>query len=105
LRGEGAPAGRDPASLRVTEEAVLALVARADRVEEARALAARRFPGPGWGFEAGGYCGTPETILRRVEERRGLGVEGFVFFLHDRAEPETLRLLAREVVPAITRGA
>jgi alkanesulfonate monooxygenase SsuD/methylene tetrahydromethanopterin reductase-like flavin-dependent oxidoreductase (luciferase family)/ribosomal protein S18 acetylase RimI-like enzyme len=105
LRRECATAGRDPARLRVTEEAVLALVARADRVEEARALAARRFPGPGWGFEAGGYCGTPETILRRIEERRGLGVEGFVFFLHDRAEPETLRLLAREVVPAITRGA
>jgi alkanesulfonate monooxygenase SsuD/methylene tetrahydromethanopterin reductase-like flavin-dependent oxidoreductase (luciferase family) len=91
--------GRDPASLRVTEEAVLALVSRADEVEEARALALRRFPGPGWGVEAGGYCGTPDTIARRIEERARLGVRGFVFFLHDRAAPETVRLLAREILP------
>ena len=32
--------------------------------------------------------------------RARLGVQGVVFFLHDRAEPETLRLLADEVVPA-----
>jgi len=105
LRNECAAAGRAPASLRVTEEAVLALAPRADRVEDARALAARRFPGPGWGFEAGGYCGTPDAIVRRIEERRRLGVGGFVFFLHDRGEPETLRLLAREVAPAVTRAA
>jgi alkanesulfonate monooxygenase SsuD/methylene tetrahydromethanopterin reductase-like flavin-dependent oxidoreductase (luciferase family)/ribosomal protein S18 acetylase RimI-like enzyme len=93
--------GRDPLSLRVTEEAVLALVPRADRVEEARALALRRFPGPGWGVAAGGWCGTPDAILRRIEERARLGVSGFVFFLHDRAAPETIRLLVREVVPAV----
>jgi hypothetical protein len=40
-------------------------------------------------------------ILRRIEERRALGVSGFVFFLHDRAAPETVRLLAREVVAAL----
>ena len=101
LRRECAVAGRDPTSLRVTEEAVLALVSRPDRVEEARTLASRRFPGPGWGFEAGGYCGTPETILRRIEERRRLGVGSFVFFLHDRGDPATLRLLARELLPAL----
>jgi hypothetical protein len=27
-----------------------------------------------------------------------LGVCGFVFFLHDRAQPQTLRLLARQVL-------
>jgi alkanesulfonate monooxygenase SsuD/methylene tetrahydromethanopterin reductase-like flavin-dependent oxidoreductase (luciferase family) len=105
LRRECAAVGRDPASLRVTEEGVLALAPRADRVDDARALAMRRFPGPGWGFEAGGYCGTPDAIVRRIEERRALGVGGFVFFLHDRGEAETLRLLAREVVPAVTRSA
>jgi len=93
--------GRDAGSLRVTEEAVLALVDRADRVDAARAEAERRFPGPGWGFAAGGWCGTPDMILRRIEERRALGVSGFVFFLHDRAAPDTLRLLAREVVAGL----
>jgi alkanesulfonate monooxygenase SsuD/methylene tetrahydromethanopterin reductase-like flavin-dependent oxidoreductase (luciferase family) len=100
LHDECRAIGRDPASLRVTEEAVLALVARRDRVEAARATALRRFAGPGWGFETHGYCGTPDDVLRRLEERRKLGVDGVVFFLHDRASPETIELLAREIVPA-----
>ncbi len=96
--------GRDPATLRVTEEAVLALVERRDQVEAARVLAQRRFPGPGWGFEAGGYCGTPEDVARRVRERARLGVGGVVFFLHDRGQLETLRLLAREVLPLVSES-
>jgi alkanesulfonate monooxygenase SsuD/methylene tetrahydromethanopterin reductase-like flavin-dependent oxidoreductase (luciferase family) len=98
---ECARIGRDPATLRVTEEAVLALVAKREQLDAARATALRRFPGPGWGFEQHGYCGTPDDVLRRLEARRAEGVEGVVFFLHDRAEPETVRLLAREVVAAI----
>ena len=101
LRAACADAGRDPGSLRVTEEAVLALVPRAELADAARAEALRRFPGPGWGVEAGGWCGTPDMVLRRIEERRALGVSGFVFFLHDRAAPDTVRLLAREVVAAL----
>lgn len=99
LRAACATAGRDPATLRVTEQAVLALVARRDRVADARALAERRFAGPGWGFETHGYCGTPDEVVARMDARRRLGVTGFVFVLHDRAEPETLELLAREVLP------
>jgi alkanesulfonate monooxygenase SsuD/methylene tetrahydromethanopterin reductase-like flavin-dependent oxidoreductase (luciferase family) len=93
--------GRDPATLRVTEEAVLALAGTRARVDEARALAERRFAGPGWGFAAGGYCGTPDDVVTRIRERVRLGIHGIVFFLHDRAEAETLRLLAEEVVPAV----
>jgi alkanesulfonate monooxygenase SsuD/methylene tetrahydromethanopterin reductase-like flavin-dependent oxidoreductase (luciferase family) len=93
--------GRDRATVRVTEEAVLALVATRAGVAEARALAERRFPGPGWGFAAGGYCGTPDDVIARIRERARLGVDGVVFFLHDRGQPETLRLLAEAVVPAV----
>lgn len=97
LRAECASVGR---TVRVTEEAVLALVAWRGQVDEARALAERRFGGPGWGFAEGGYCGTPDDVLARLAERRRLGVDGVVFFMHDRAEPSTVELLAREVVPA-----
>lgn len=92
--------GRDPQTIATTEEAVLALVARRERVDAARSEAARRFAGPGWGFERGGYCGTPDDVLRRLETRRRDGVDGVVFFLHDRGQAETIALLAREVVPA-----
>jgi len=100
LRAACADIGRDPATLRVTEEAVLALVARREQIADARALAERRFGGPGWGFAAGGYCGTPNDIVARIRARQQLGIGGFIFFLHDRGEPETLRLLANEVLPA-----
>jgi len=40
-------------------------------------------------------------VVARIRARARLGVQGVVFFLHDRAEPETLRLLADEVVPAV----
>src|SRR5262249_60382330 len=60
--------GRDPASLRVTEEAVLVLVAERRKVAEARALAERRFPGPGWGCAAGGDCGAPGDVGARRRE-------------------------------------
>jgi alkanesulfonate monooxygenase SsuD/methylene tetrahydromethanopterin reductase-like flavin-dependent oxidoreductase (luciferase family)/ribosomal protein S18 acetylase RimI-like enzyme len=59
LREECVRIDRDPASLRATEEAVLVLVPRADQVDAARDAALRRFPGLGWGVEAGGWCGTP----------------------------------------------
>jgi alkanesulfonate monooxygenase SsuD/methylene tetrahydromethanopterin reductase-like flavin-dependent oxidoreductase (luciferase family) len=101
LREECVRIARDPATLRVTEEAVLALAGTRAAVADARALAERRFPGPGWGFAAGGYCGTPEDVVARIRERARLGVDGVVFFLHDRGQPETLRLLAEEVVPAV----
>jgi alkanesulfonate monooxygenase SsuD/methylene tetrahydromethanopterin reductase-like flavin-dependent oxidoreductase (luciferase family) len=101
LHRECAAIGRDPTTLGVTEEAVCALVAQRAAVAAVRAAAARRFAGPGWGFAEGGYCGTPEDVIRRIEERVRLGVRGFIFFLHDRGEPETLRLLADEVVPAV----
>jgi alkanesulfonate monooxygenase SsuD/methylene tetrahydromethanopterin reductase-like flavin-dependent oxidoreductase (luciferase family) len=100
VRAECRRIGRDPAMLAVSEEAVLALAPTRDRVETVRALAERRFAGPGWGLAAGGYVGLPETVLARMRARVALGVRRFVFFLHDRGEPETLGLLAREIVPA-----
>lgn len=92
--------GRDPESLRITEEAVLALAPTRADVESVRATAQRRYGGAGWGFEAGGYVGTPEDIVRRIRQKTELGVTLFVFFFHDRAKPETLELFAREVIPA-----
>jgi alkanesulfonate monooxygenase SsuD/methylene tetrahydromethanopterin reductase-like flavin-dependent oxidoreductase (luciferase family) len=94
--------GRDPASVRLSIEAVLVLAADDRALVDAQARAARRFPGAGWGLDAGGFVGTPDTVIARI---RGLVEEGFtffVFFTHDRAAPETLELFAREVMPAFT---
>lgn len=101
LREECRRIGRDPDAVEVSEEAVLALAPTRDRVDAVRALAERRFAGPGWGLAAGGYVGLPDAVVARIRERVALGVRRFVFFLHDRGEPDTLALLAREVLPAL----
>ena len=67
---------------------------------EARAKAERRYPGPSWGLEAGGYVGTPAMVVERIQEACAQGISFFVFFTHDRADPATLHLLADEVLPA-----
>lgn len=102
LRRHCESVGRDPSTLACSLEAVLVLVGAEDEVADARALAERRFGGPGWGLEQGGFVGTPETIVRRIHSFRERGVDSFIFFLHDRGAPETLRLLAERVLPAVS---
>jgi alkanesulfonate monooxygenase SsuD/methylene tetrahydromethanopterin reductase-like flavin-dependent oxidoreductase (luciferase family) len=102
LDEECARIGRDPASVRTAQEAVLVLAADQASLSEARAKAERRFGGPGWGLEAGGYVGTPAMVAERILERASRGVSLFVFFTHDRAHPRTLELLADQVVPRLS---
>lgn len=100
LARECAAIGRDPASVRLSIEAVLVLAADDSALVDAQARAAHRFPGPAWGLDAGGFVGTPDTIIARIRERVEQGFTFFVFFTHDRAARETLELFAREVMPA-----
>lgn len=100
LRAACGRAGRDPSSIRLSTEAVLALAPDDAAVPDARALAERRFGGAGYGLEAGGYVGTPETIVERVRENVERGITLFVFFTHDRGSRETLELFAERVMPA-----
>ena len=65
---------------------------------DAVARAERRFGGPGFGLHDGGYIGTPARVADRILEHRELGFTEFIFFLHDRAAPETLELVAAEVL-------
>lgn len=93
-------AGRDPATLARSEQAVLVMAADATALDEARATAARRYGGPGWGVEAGGYVGTPDTVVRRVAEAEAAGIGCCIFLPHDRGTPQTLELFAERVMPA-----
>jgi F420-dependent oxidoreductase-like protein len=90
--------GRDPASIRRSVEAVLA-VAPPGRLDDALAIARRRYGWPGFGLEAGGFTGTPARVGDRIAELAEAGFSSFVFFTHDRASTETLELFAGEVMP------
>jgi alkanesulfonate monooxygenase SsuD/methylene tetrahydromethanopterin reductase-like flavin-dependent oxidoreductase (luciferase family) len=92
--------GRDPAELRVSQQAVLVLAPTQAAVAEATALAERRYGGPGWGLHAGGFIGTPDAVIRAIQRQVERGVDLIIFATWDRAGPETLRLFADEVLPA-----
>ncbi len=72
-----------------------------DAVAAAMTKAERRFGGAGFGLHDGGYIGTPARVADRILEHRALGFTEFAFFLHDRAAPATLDLIAAEVLPRL----
>jgi alkanesulfonate monooxygenase SsuD/methylene tetrahydromethanopterin reductase-like flavin-dependent oxidoreductase (luciferase family) len=96
--------GRDPATIRLSTESVLALASSEAEVPAVTALAERRFGADAWGLHATEHIGTPDVVVRRLRELVDKGVTFFVFFLHDRVSRATLQLLADEVVPQLNSG-
>ena len=90
--------GRDPATIVMSVEAVMALAPDDAALPKVREVAERRFGGTGFGLHDGGLVGTPAAILDRLHELRELGFGQVVVFTHDRASDDTLELLAAEVV-------
>lgn len=99
LDAECAKIGRDPATIRRSHEAVLVLAVDEASLSEARAEADRRYRGSGWGMEEGGYVGTPAMVADHIAQVAEKGISIFVFFTHDRADPQTLELFADRVLP------
>ncbi len=91
--------GRDPGSVRRSQEAVLVLAPDESSLEEARATALRRYGSPGFGLDAGGFVGTPPMVVDRIAALVEKGVSMFVFITHDRADRRTLELFADRVMP------
>jgi F420-dependent oxidoreductase-like protein len=91
--------GRDPATIKVSLEAVMVLAPDDAALSEQLAKAERRFPGSGWGLHEGGYIGTPPAIVDRIGALVDRGVTSFVFITSDRAAELTLRLFADDVMP------
>jgi alkanesulfonate monooxygenase SsuD/methylene tetrahydromethanopterin reductase-like flavin-dependent oxidoreductase (luciferase family) len=99
LRSLCSDIGRDPDSISLSVEVVMALAPDDASLPAVRALAEKRFGGPGFGLREGGLVGTPAAIVERLLELRTLGFTQVVLFTHDRASDETLDLLASEVIP------
>jgi alkanesulfonate monooxygenase SsuD/methylene tetrahydromethanopterin reductase-like flavin-dependent oxidoreductase (luciferase family) len=101
LRSICADIGRDPDSIVLSVEAVMALAPDEASLPEVRRIAERRFGGPGFGLRDSGLIGTPQTIVSRLRELHDLGFGQIVLFMHDRASDETLELLASAVIPEL----
>jgi hypothetical protein len=79
---------------------VLRQVVVAATDEEAQAAAAE-------GAAPGSCVGSPESVARALGELADLGIENVIVWIPDArpaARRESLRLLAREVLPALTGG-
>lgn len=90
--------GRDPASIVLSIEAVMALAPDEASLPKVREVAERRFGGTGFGLHEGGLIGIPQMIVDRLRELQSLGFRQIVLFTHDRASDQTLELLASTVL-------
>ena len=93
--------GRDPATIVMSVEAVMALAPDNASLPKVRQVAERRFGGPGFSPHDGGLIGTPPLIVERLNESQELGFGQVVLFIHDRASDETLELLASRIIPEL----
>lgn len=91
-------AGRDPATLRRSHQSLLVLAPDRSGLDQALAVAHRRYAAPGWGL-SDGYVGTPDTVVRRIAEAEATGVSLCIFLPHDRGTRRTLELFAERVMP------
>ena len=101
LRSNCKDIGRDPASIVLSVEAVMALAPDDASLPKTREIAERRFGGPGFGLREGGLVGTAGVIVDRLRQLQGMGFQQVVLFTHDRASDQTLELLASTVIPQL----
>lgn len=93
--------GRDPETIVLSIEAVMALAPDQAALESVRGLAEKRFGGPGFGLHDTGLIGTPAEIVDKLGALVETGFGQIVLFTHDRCSDQTLELLATEVIPQL----
>jgi alkanesulfonate monooxygenase SsuD/methylene tetrahydromethanopterin reductase-like flavin-dependent oxidoreductase (luciferase family) len=89
---------RDPDSIVLSVEAVMALAPDHASLPKVREVAEKRFGGEGFGLHDTGLIGTPQVIIERLHGLWELGFRQIVLFTHDRASDETLELFASTVL-------
>ena len=90
--------GRDPSTIVMSIEAVMALAPDDASLPGVRQLAEKRFGIPAFGLHEGGLIGTPPAIVDRLGELQDMGFGQIVLFTHDRGSDATLELLASAVI-------
>ncbi|MBB2990039.1 alkanesulfonate monooxygenase SsuD/methylene tetrahydromethanopterin reductase-like flavin-dependent oxidoreductase (luciferase family) [Mycolicibacterium iranicum] len=93
--------GRDPATIVLSIEAVMALAPDEASLPKVRSLAEKRFGGPGFGLHDTDLIGTPAVLVDKLGALVDAGFGQIVLFTHDRCSDGTLELLASEVVPRL----
>ncbi len=93
--------GRDPQTIVLSIEAVMALAPDEATLATVRSFAEKRFGIPGFGLREAGLIGTAPAVVDRLGELIEMGFGQIVLFTHDRCSDQTRDLLASEVIPQL----
>jgi len=103
LRAHCKEIGRDPGEIEVSEQCVI-VIARNEREFSEKFDFARRTVGTVFDCENAGFRGTPDQVVDQIRKRISQGVTYFTFLTGDLHSPESLELLAGEVLPAFRKA-
>lgn len=87
--------GRDLAEITISEQVMVCLGANQAEADRQWEMVKSRRP-----FSFTAIKGTPEQVVAQIRERVGWGITMFTMMFSDMAQPATLELFAREVMPA-----
>lgn len=98
LEAECARIDRDPAEIRRSHQAVLAIAPREADLPDVEARTRRRFGAAAFGLDDG-YLGTPTMLVDRIGERAAQGISSIAFMVGAKQAEATMELFATEVLP------
>ena len=94
--------GRDPATLRVSQQCTIVIGRDEPSAKEGLAKASKVYGGHmGAGLEEHGIWGSPQMVIDRIEAHRAKGCTGFVIEFFGRDTREPAQLFAEEVLPQL----
>ena len=92
--------GRDPADIEVSEQCFI-VVGENEEDFKKKWEVANMMLGSAFDLEKTAFRGTPEQVVEQLQQRVQQGVTFFTFLSGDFHAPETLELIAKEVIPAL----
>lgn len=93
---------RDPAAIRRSHQAILAIAENERDLPEVQARARRHYGAKAFGLDEG-YVGTPAMLVDRLAERAEQGIDAVIFMVGAKQAAATMELFATEVAPKLPR--
>jgi F420-dependent oxidoreductase-like protein len=95
--------GRDPATLRISQQCVVVIEENEAKARQSLEKAQKIYGGHmGAGLEEHGIWGAPDRVVDCIARHREMGCESFVIEFFGRDTRPAARLFAAEVIPALT---
>ena len=101
LKNHCSDIGRDINAIKISQQTICVIAKDKKELEEKIPIAKKRY-----GFfgeiEKFGIIGTPDQCIKKIEDNASKGISKHTIFFSDYMNPDTLRLFAKEVLPAFT---